>query len=217
MLYVMSDIHGEFDKFIKMLKKINFNSNDTLYIIGDIFDRGPNALEILEYIKENSNVYLIKGNHEQMFLNFFEFQDPYKWIYNGGVETYNSVVRKGFKYGKELYEYINNLPYYIIVDKFILVHAGVYIPENNKELDIESIFELNNEQDCLWSKNFVGKEKKYKDYTIICGHTPVQKIEKDRKTIFFVNGTIYVDCGCGFDDGRLGCLRLDDLFEFYVD
>lgn len=37
LIYVMSDIHGCYHEYIKMLELINFNSNDTLYIIGDVF------------------------------------------------------------------------------------------------------------------------------------------------------------------------------------
>ena len=28
---------------------------------------------------------------------------------------------------------------------------------------------------------------------------------------------IGIDCGCGYEYGRLGCLRLDDMKEFYSD
>lgn len=34
MIYCMSDIHGELDRFKAMLDLINFSSDDTLYIIG---------------------------------------------------------------------------------------------------------------------------------------------------------------------------------------
>ena len=39
--YVVSDIHGEDDRFHAMLQKINFSKEDTLYILGDVVDRGP--------------------------------------------------------------------------------------------------------------------------------------------------------------------------------
>ncbi|ENY8622957.1 metallophosphoesterase [Clostridioides difficile] len=43
----MSDLHGMYDKFISMLEQINFNSNDHLYILGDVLDRGDKSLEII--------------------------------------------------------------------------------------------------------------------------------------------------------------------------
>ena len=39
-IYVISDIHGEYELFMKMLEKIKFQNTDTLYILGDILDRG---------------------------------------------------------------------------------------------------------------------------------------------------------------------------------
>ena len=48
MKYVISDIHGHFDKYKEMLEKINFTDGDTLYILGDVVDRGPDGIKILQ-------------------------------------------------------------------------------------------------------------------------------------------------------------------------
>ena len=50
MIYCMSDLHGEKDLFDKMLKQIQFSSLDHLYILGDVIDRGPHGVELLEQI-----------------------------------------------------------------------------------------------------------------------------------------------------------------------
>ena len=73
MIYVMSDIHGEYDKFIEMLKKINFSDSDTLYILGDIFDRGPHPIKIILKIMTMPNVICIVGNHELMGMRCLPF------------------------------------------------------------------------------------------------------------------------------------------------
>lgn len=39
MTYVMSDIHGMYEKYIEMLMTIQLNDEDTLYILGDMIDR----------------------------------------------------------------------------------------------------------------------------------------------------------------------------------
>ena len=82
--YVMSDLHGEYDKFLKMLKLIDFKDTDTLYILGDVFDRGNKPLEIIDYIVAHKNIVLLKGNHEKMFEEAFESGDYSLWYYNGG-------------------------------------------------------------------------------------------------------------------------------------
>ena len=66
MIYVMSDLHGQYDMFTRMLELIKFNTNDTMYILGDIVDRGPKSIEIYRYVKEHDNIILLKGNHEDM-------------------------------------------------------------------------------------------------------------------------------------------------------
>ena len=45
MTYAMSDLHGRYDLYIKMLEKINFMGNDTLYILGDFVDRGDENIK----------------------------------------------------------------------------------------------------------------------------------------------------------------------------
>ena len=47
MTYAMSDLHGRYDLYIKMLEKITFTGNDTLYILGDFVDRGDEGLKIV--------------------------------------------------------------------------------------------------------------------------------------------------------------------------
>ena len=41
MRYIIADIHGCYNEYINLLKKINFSDNDILYILGDVVDRGP--------------------------------------------------------------------------------------------------------------------------------------------------------------------------------
>ena len=64
MIYAMSDLHGCYDKYIKMLEKINFGDNNTLYILGDIVDRGPDGIKILQDTMKRKNVIVIRGNHD---------------------------------------------------------------------------------------------------------------------------------------------------------
>ena len=40
MIYAVSDIHGCWDKYKKLLKKIHFGPDDTLYVLSDVIDCG---------------------------------------------------------------------------------------------------------------------------------------------------------------------------------
>lgn len=64
MIYAISDIHGCWDKYRKLLKKINFGLDDTLYVLGDVIDRGPDGFKIMLDMARRPNVVNLMGNHE---------------------------------------------------------------------------------------------------------------------------------------------------------
>lgn len=214
----MSDLHGMYDKFISMLEQINFNSNDHLYILGDVLDRGDKSLEIIDYIRNHKNITLLKGNHELMFQESWrDTNNRYLWFYNGGDDTFYKLKNKKFEYEESFYKYIKNLPYLEIIDNFILVHAGLYLPNNYENLSIEQIIELQEEDICVWDRTILNTNKHIKGYTIIIGHTPTKNIKDYEKAeIYKQEGIINIDRGACFDNGKLACLRLDDMKEFYI-
>ena len=216
--YVLSDLHGQYDKFMDMLKLIKFNDNDKMYILGDIFDRGPDPLKILDYVICRKNIDFIPGNHEYMFLEFYNTYDARLWSYNGGRTTMTQLMKRGEDYLKALYDYLTKLPLVKIHDKFILTHAGLYLPKNQNQYTLQEILNLQNAEFNLWSRSNINNERQYKDYTVICGHTPTLYVDPDQYQMSIVRrkGTIYIDCGATFSDGRLACLRLEDNKEFYI-
>jgi len=67
--YVISDIHGCFDEFTRMLEYIHFSSEDRLYLAGDYIDRGLENIEMLKWLKKCPvNVFPIAGNHDSEFV-----------------------------------------------------------------------------------------------------------------------------------------------------
>lgn len=51
---------------------------------------------------------------------------------------------------------------------------------------------------------------------LIFGHTPTCYFQnKEPLCIWKTDNAIGIDCGAGFEDGRLSCLHLDDMREFY--
>lgn len=50
MIYVMSDIHGQKRRFDSVMKQINLQPEDTLYVLGDVIDRNPDGIKILRQI-----------------------------------------------------------------------------------------------------------------------------------------------------------------------
>ena len=224
MIYVISDLHGEYDKFINMLNLINFSSSDTLYILGDVLDRGPKSLEIIDYIRkpENSNIKLLMGNHE-LFCLLGLIEDKYfkYWLEAGGDSTYKQLKERGVDYIYELLEYLAALPIYEIVNSFVLVHAGIDISNESQHINIDELMKLQNRDTLLWDREFISSNKYLDGYTVICGHTPTLGYMQYGKKASIIHrmGKILIDCGAYFSNhgGRLACLRLDDFKEFYID
>ena len=68
MIYVMSDIHGSRRRFDAVMEQIKLTDEDTLYILGDVIDRGEHGVELLQRIRAAKNMRMILGNHEYMML-----------------------------------------------------------------------------------------------------------------------------------------------------
>ena len=64
MTYVMSDIHGCFNQYLKLLKLIGFSADDDLFVLGDVVDWGKQPIEVLRDMSMRANVFPIVGNHE---------------------------------------------------------------------------------------------------------------------------------------------------------
>lgn len=232
--YVISDIHGQYDAFIKMLEKIKLKDEDTLYVIGDVIDRGPNSIKTLLYIMEKENIELLAGNHEYMAtlcLNYLlkeisndivdKLSDGMilgilkEWNMNGGGTTLKELLSADKKTRNRIFNYLVRLKLYKEVEvgekKFILVHAGLGNFKKSKKLKDYSIMEL------VWDRMDYNK-KYFDDKYLVVGHTPTQLIKNNKNPayIYFNNNNIVIDCGCIYKGGRLGCLRLEDMREYYI-
>ena len=66
--YAISDIHGCYDEFQRMLDNISFSDGDRLFLAGDYIDRGPKSYEMLRWLENPpNNVIAIRGNHDEEF------------------------------------------------------------------------------------------------------------------------------------------------------
>ena len=51
--YAIGDIQGCYKEFKRLLREINFNKkNDTLWLAGDLVNRGPNSFDVIKYIMD---------------------------------------------------------------------------------------------------------------------------------------------------------------------
>lgn len=236
-IYVLSDLHGHFNIFLKMLEKIHFTDDDLLYILGDCCDRGPNSLEIYLFLqKHKKNMILLKGNHEIMMRDAFEADDPQsvsgrQWNRNGGRKTIDSyhrylkkkaltecdygIVKKTFY--KMMIDYVNKCPSFVELNcngkDYVLIHAGI---------NPEKTLEEQTEEECAWMREYFFMSKGLKDKLIIFGHTPTNYLhQKDHCFDVWLDpifeDKLGIDGGLGpFEEGQLNCLCLNTQEVFVI-
>ena len=230
MIYVLSDVHGNLPRFDSILRQINLQADDTLYILGDVIDRYPDGIKLLRRIMKMPNVKMLIGNHEYMMLNAIghckdaadekENTDiPARglWYRNGGQVTHNQLKHLRKEPRAEVFDYIRQLPVNIDLEvngtRFKLVHAS---PEESFDpANCYSYNYKNSTEFAVWDRWNETKPVP-EGCVLIFGHTPTFYFQKEIPlSIWKCDEAIGIDCGCGFVDGRLACLRLDDMKEFY--
>lgn len=229
-ILVISDIHGQLDKFLELLKKAKYDpKEDQLILLGDYVDRGTQNFETLATVMylQSESAIILKGNHDSLCQNtIYELltnknvgfiQDH---IYCGGENTYNELKKLSKNELLEIYHFLVKLPYYYEIDNYIFVHAGV---DGSKPLHLNDINTL------MWTRNKFLYVPAYPNKIVIFGHTVTYTlphlipedgvIKVSDISVWFddINGgdKIGVDCGSVFG-GRMACLELPSKNVYYV-
>lgn len=232
--YVISDIHGQYDMFMKMLEKISLKDEDTLYVLGDVLDRGPHPIRTLRKLMEMPNVICIVGNHELMALECLEFlmqevteeslagldRDMLEgyliWIeHNGGRTTLDEFRALDAQSRRDVIDFIRDFDIYeeitVAGRDYLLVHAGLGNFYPGKDIDDYSLADL------VWSRAEYDIEY-YPEKYVVTGHTPTQGIPGNPNPgyIYRQHNHIAIDCGCYIPGGRLAAICLDTGEEYYI-
>lgn len=235
--YVLSDAHGHLDYFESVLAQIDLQPDDTLYVLGDVIDRGTHGIEILRQIIAMPNAKMLLGNHEFMMLN--ALGEPYDgerrnvsdscelWYRNGGVITHRAWSCLPNAQKSEMLDYLKSLPLNIDIEaggkQFRLVHAADTDFFSHYKQQYRSQAEYS-----VWERNALA-EMSESGRNYVFGHTGTFMFDpKPAPSIWRKGDLIGIDCGCAVKDGfykpqigmikgRLGCIRLDDMRKFYSD
>lgn len=211
-IFVIGDIHGCALELKLLLRKLPLTTDSTIIFIGDYIDRGEDSKGVIDLIlklKKTHNIVTLKGNHEQMFLEFYEDKNTPKAgasIFNGGGATLASYGDGSGNYtipGKHL-EFLKSLDLFYETEDYLFVHAGL------PDIDIK---ELRNdkhvyEEDLLWIRETFFRSSFNWDKLVIHGHTPVVLPEVTPKRI-------NIDTGCVYK-GRLTALQLPEKIFYSV-
>lgn len=226
MTYVISDIHGNYEKFKEMLAKIRFKDNDVMYILGDLVDFGDDPIGLICDISMRYNVLPILGERDYEALTMLtalgamldgESPDPdalsrmAQWMADGGKSTIEGFKALDADMREGVIDYLTDMALYEEAEvggkKYLMLHAGI------------SDFDASVSPDEYMPEDFISSpldptKVYYEDITMIVGHTPTSELGGNGR-ILYGETSIHIDCGVA-EGGSLGCLRLEDGEEFYV-
>lgn len=216
--FIVSDLHGNgntYKSIVGYLENINKDDEITLYINGDLIDRGLDSpymlLDIRNRIINNKGfkIEYIAGNHELMMYNALygnipNFLDMAVWFSNGGGVTNDKIQELLDKKERlELLKFISELDIYHkfnekIDDKnIVLVHAKCpHVVNDICDLKLKDNYKIHN---YVWTreedlstilKESLGNDK----YFTIIGHTQVN--DKRGYKYFDKYNCLNIDGGC---------------------
>jgi serine/threonine protein phosphatase 1 len=226
MIYVCSDIHGCYDRFLKLLDKIHFSDDDELYILGDVIDRNKEGIPTLLYIMEHQkNIHLLMGNHEDFMYQYLHRQAVYKYAHgtdeyendydiwfadcNGGRVTYDAYKELDDQTKLNIFKFLSELPLIVLLEvnnkKYHLSHSGSIQKVLEKECWRVSDLGKYERTSIVWDSmyrydGFLTLQSYPEGYISIFGHVPVQKIRNNITSyrIYKKENTIDIDSGCAY-------------------
>jgi len=136
---VISDMHGQFDLTVKLLKSNHIIDNDCnwnfgnghLVVLGDILDRGPKVTELLWFVfrlekqaeLSGGKVHFLLGNHELMVLNndIRYIHEKYRKSSELMGKTYTELFAENTFFG----QWLRTKPVMLKINDLLFVHAGI--------------------------------------------------------------------------------------------
>lgn len=210
--FAISDIHGCAKTFKALLDRISFSPEDELYLLGDYVDRGPDSKGVIDHIwhlqETGHTVRCLRGNHEQMFLHVIDARAELSGVKEtlGYAETLASFGTSNVDgIPKSYIKWMKNLDYYLEVDQYILVHAGL-------NFSVGKPFE--NRREMIWIRDWYEEiDREWLGNRIVVhGHTPARQLDiKNSIGKLAANPVIDIDNGCPFKSIGFGNLCAFEL------
>ena len=203
----IGDIHGCILSLNALLARLDdeFGTSRTYIFLGDFVDRGPDSKGVIDRLIEFScthNCEFIRGNHDQMLLNYYADNTNLEYLSSGGAQTLESYY-KDCPDGKLPYAHLKfliNSKLFVETTEFVFVHGGL-----PPELSVrEALDDKSWHSSFLWERRHLEKEHNEWEKTVVFGHTPVrQPIIKEHM--------IGIDTGCVYKQfGKLTAVILPE-------
>ena len=206
-IFAIGDIHGCYDQLLALIDKIPINfKRDTLVFMGDYIDRGPQSVEVVDYLinleKRIPGIIFLKGNHEDMLEKYLDGTDRFTYLLNGGQQTLDSYLSRSAQSGThpippEHREFFKSLRLFYETEDYIFVHAGLRPKVSMDSQDTE---------DLLWIRDKFIHTRYDFGKPVIFGHTPLGEPLVESNKIGIDTGAVY--------GNQLTCVQLPDMVFF---
>ena len=234
--FVVGDIHGRCAQLLTLLDMLPRDpETDKLIFLGDLIDRGADAPGCVSHIAKMCNenperVICLRGNHEQMLMDFLEgYTNIWLTPVVGGERTFEQYTGQSIRVDseKDLEEmrrlldrsvpaehlaFMQQLPFFHEDELAIYVHAGLDEGKHPSESSPASLLWMRNE-------NFY---KNYRGNPCVFGHTPTPLLplrgRLGRHGIYISHSAVGLDTGYNHQS-PLSCLSLPDfnLYQTFAD
>lgn len=121
---IIGDVAGQFDELMDLLDQMPADAEPIS--VGDMVDRGPHGLEVVDWFRHNGRA--VMGNHEHMMLDFYRHKCATYgrgcWFDNGGRVTYNQL---GMPVDPSWLDWVAALPERLELDggNLVITHAPI--------------------------------------------------------------------------------------------
>lgn len=206
---VIGDVHGHYQSLETLLASLELRTQDRVYFLGDLIDRGPQSAEVVDLVMRQGYGCVL-GNHEAMMLDVIRYGAAAAelleaWLYSGGQNTLRSYQNA---IPQRHLTWLQERPLYLDLGDYWLVHAGV---------DPSLPLEQQNVEICCWIRDeFHSSTQPYFPHkTIVTGHTITFTLP-DIPPGKVAQGIGWIDIDTGVYHRRSGWLTALDLDRQWI-
>jgi serine/threonine protein phosphatase 1 len=180
--FIIGDIHGNYEPMMELFHKVNLDyNNDFLISLGDLVDRGPESVRVVDELMAISNFTFVMGNHDYWFYEYLKSgsQAP-EWLFQGGKQTLKNYSDNPGAAERHFNFFSSALPYHHDGKNRLFVHAGF---DWSKPFSLQK----DNKQVLFWDRTLFAAAVIYEEkrmlfeefHEIYIGHSPTQLLNRD--------------------------------------
>lgn len=198
-LIVYGDIHGCYDEFVSLRKKVNLKNDDTEVCVGDVITKGKNSIKTLRYVR-NNNIQSVLGNHEDKIIRYLKHQE----LLNKNPITLDldekSIVKS---LNLEDINYLKSMPFFMKFNNITILHGGLSNKDNLSQLSKNAKSRIlrtryldsnlnfisygkENGQSIFWADVYDGKQG-----FVVYGHQKFSEVRLNKHALGIDTGCVY--------------------------